>query len=589
MVTGVETAGIVLAVLPLVVNQLDAYVQGIEALKGFRTRRYRRQFEEYSTRLGTQHAILLNTLEQSLEGLVDYEDEISELISNPRGPLWKDSCFQKKLVRKLDRNYGAFTRTMTELSTLLETLSKKLGLESADPLKISWDDASAVDREIKKFRDIFSKSVYADLLNKIDSANASLKTLLEQSDYRQESRRKHRISKKPLLKYRAVRKHAGNLYNAVVRGKYWKCPCKNSHCVHLRMEPHALDTNDDHDLSLSIPRLRIAFSTTIADSKAMTPWHWEEVETVPVLLDAPSATQKGVSSSHRAVCQRSADDRKVQFATTNVTTTLQSLPWPEVHDVPPELPISDFCSLLLSATGKLRSYLGSISDESDSSCRYSFYLMEKHENSVETLSLEDLLSSSLHPVGSHAARLAFLFTRRDRLFLAATLASSVLQFHGSWLKSCWRSRDILFPKPNGSSKSFVDHPYLSGHEVSKPTTAEPATRTMANALIRSEVLFPLGLVLVELSLCQSISALRMPEDEDTVEAIANFKTASRVLDQVYSESGFRYGDVVNKCLFWSEIRNSTADDEEFQLLVFQNIVSPLVEDLRDFEGKARIR
>lgn len=137
MVTGIETAGVVLAILPLIVNQLDSYVSGIETLKSFRTRRYRRQFEEWSTRLGTQHAILLNTLEQSLEGLVDYDDDISELINNPKGRLWKDPAFQKKLAKKLDRNYGVFLRTMTELSTLLETLSRKLGLEFADPLKVS--------------------------------------------------------------------------------------------------------------------------------------------------------------------------------------------------------------------------------------------------------------------------------------------------------------------------------------------------------------------------------------------------------------------------------------------------------------------
>lgn len=137
MVTGIETAGIALAILPLVVNQLDAYVQGIETLKLFRTRRYRRLFDEYSTELGNQHAILLNTLEQSLEGLVHYDDEISDLINNPHGSLWKDASFQARLAKKLDRNYGAFTRTMTDLSILLETLSRKLGLESADPSKVS--------------------------------------------------------------------------------------------------------------------------------------------------------------------------------------------------------------------------------------------------------------------------------------------------------------------------------------------------------------------------------------------------------------------------------------------------------------------
>ncbi|EXJ71686.1 uncharacterized protein A1O5_05494 [Cladophialophora psammophila CBS 110553] len=111
---------------------------------------------------------------------------------------------------------------------------------------------------------------------------------------------------------------------------------------------------------------------------------------------------------------------------------------------------------------------------------------------------------------------------------------------------------------------------------------------MTDALIRSEVLFPLGLDSVELSLCQTISVLRIPEAKDAVEAIANLKAAFPVLDRVYSESGFRYGHAVSKCLFWLETRSSTADDEEFQLLVFQNIITPPVEDLRDFEGRSRI-
>jgi hypothetical protein len=136
MVTGIETAGIVLAVLPLVINQLDQYVRGIETLKSFRTRRYRRQFDEWSTRLGTQHAILLNTLEQSLEGLVDYDDDICELINNPRGSLWRDADFQKRLADKLGRDFHPFTRTMTELSISLEILSRKLGLEADNPLKV---------------------------------------------------------------------------------------------------------------------------------------------------------------------------------------------------------------------------------------------------------------------------------------------------------------------------------------------------------------------------------------------------------------------------------------------------------------------
>jgi hypothetical protein len=319
-------------------------------------------------------------------------------------------------------------------------------------------------------------------------------------------------------------------------------------------------------------------------------WHWEEVETVPELLGTPVAAHKAIFTTAHTAAQKPAIDKKVQFAV--VTTPLASLPWPKIPDAPPPLPIPDFCSVLckMGVTGNIKKYMGSISDDCDATHRYCFYLMEKHEKKVETQSLEDLLGSSLHSIGSHASRPAFLFSRRDRLFLAATLASSVLQFHGSWLKSYWRSRDILFPKPEDTSKTVVEHPYLAGHGVSKaPTTTDPATRTITNPLIPSDILFPLGLVLVELSLCQSISMLRTPDDEDVVEAYANLKTATRLLNRVYAESGFKYGDVVTQCLRWSETRNSSADDEDFQELVFQKIVSPLVEDLRDFEGKGRIR
>ncbi|KIX96001.1 uncharacterized protein Z520_08256 [Fonsecaea multimorphosa CBS 102226] len=583
MVTVIETAGIVLAILPLVVNQLDAYVQGIQTLQGLRTKRYRRRIEDYSTRLGTQHVILLNTLDQSLEGVVDYEDDVAELIENPRGPLWRDPVFQKKLAKKLDRNYDAFIRTMTELSASLEHLSKKLGLEAGTPLKITWDDATVVEREIKKLKDVFSKSVYEDLLKNIEKANASLKTLVEQSHHLQESRRKHGISKKPLLKHRAARKHAINLYNAVVRGKYWKCPCRDSHCVHLRVEPRALDTNDDFETKRAMPKLRIAFSTKTLTSETIPAWHWYEVETIPMQLDTPTVPEKP-SSIHSTTLQTAAG-AKVQFAL--AVSSLNSVPWPKI---PPSLPISDMCSTLCKAkTDQLiKEYLGSISDENDLSYRYYLYLVEKLDNSMETQSLEEMLSSSMNPMGTRMSRASYVFSRRDRLFLPATLASTVLRFHGSWLKPEWRSRDILFPKPTDNSKPLIEQPYLSGHEITTSATTAPISRSTTTTLIRNDVLFPLGLALIELSLCQTISSLRAAEDDDCVEANANLKTASRVLDHVYSESGGRYGDVVAKCLFWSETRISKID-EEFQQLVFQNIVSPLLEDLKDFEGKSRIR
>ncbi|KIV77085.1 hypothetical protein PV11_08920 [Exophiala sideris] len=569
-------------ILPLVVNQLDAYVQGIETLRGFGNKRYRRRIQDYHTKLETQHAVLLNSLEQSLEGVVDYEEDVAELIRYPRGPMWRDRAFQKKLANKLGRSHHAFVGTMTELSTSLEDLSRKLGLQAGDPsLKISRDDKSVLEQEIKKFKDIFSKSVYEDLLTKIEKANAALKTLVEQSHSLQESRRKLRVSKKPLLKHKAARKHAINLYNALVRGKYWKCPCRDSHCVHLRIDPRALDFSNDDDTEPAVPKLRIAFSSKTTASRPAPEWYWYEVETIPQLTETPNEPEQSLPSPPAPV--QATNATRVRFAV--VVSSLNSLPWPKTPTLPPSPPILDMCSTLCKtkADEHSKECIGSISDDTDASHRYYLHLVKRLDNSMETQSLEDMLSSSLDALGSRMARASYMLSRRDRLFLAATLASTVLRFSGSWLKSEWSIRDILFPKTTETGASVIKQPYLSGHAITTATTAISTPKIPTSTLIGNRFLFPLGLALIELSLCQTISSLRAPEDDDAIEENVKLKTASRLLDYLYNEFGGSYCDVVTKCLRWSETRTSEIDDK-FQLLVFQNIVSPLFEALRVFDG-----
>jgi hypothetical protein len=130
MVTGVEAAGIILAILPLIVNQLDAYVQGLETIKTFRTKRYRRELESYLTRLGTQQAIFQNTLEHLLEDVADSDDEVRDLIGNPAGTLWQDPAFQDRLRERLGRDHDIYIKEMTILSGILQNLSDKLGLDT---------------------------------------------------------------------------------------------------------------------------------------------------------------------------------------------------------------------------------------------------------------------------------------------------------------------------------------------------------------------------------------------------------------------------------------------------------------------------
>ncbi|KAH8803310.1 hypothetical protein F5884DRAFT_805071 [Xylogone sp. PMI_703] len=576
MVTGIEATGVILAVLPLVVNQVDAYIQGLQTLSTFRTRRYRRVLEGYSTKLGVQKAILLNTLEQVLEGVVEYEDDISELINNPRGDLWKDTAFQEKLSRKLDRNYGPFTNAMAELSTLLEDLSKKLKLESGKQITIG--DATTIEREIKKFKDIFSKSIYTDLLSRIDTANNELKTLVEQSHHRQEFHKKRRAPKRQLLKYKSIRKHAANLYRAVTNGKYWNCNCRGQHCVHLRIGLELLDETNLSEQPISQPKFLIAFSTKETIGLKRPPWYWKEVEIIPGVITSsiPKASETPPATSGFQVALRP----KVHFAI--ATAPLETLPWPTVQAPSCDAPISDFCSVLCDVAEHLESrrYLGSILDEPDAGFKYNMYTMKNLSNESQMQSLEELLS----PSSDNAIYNNLSISRKARLSLAAVLAASVIPFYGSWLDAYWGSRDIVFPRSEQQTTAALIYPYIYQHALGNSTQRERVN----SPLVQSEILFPLGLILVELSLCRTISALRAPEDNDSDKAVADLKTASRLLKEelIMSESGIRYEEVVRRCLFWPGGQKAGVDDDEFQQAVYTHIVLPLLDDLKLFQGKS---
>lgn len=92
--------------------------------------------------------------------------------------------------------------------------------------------------------------------------------------------------------------------------------------------------------------------------------------------------------------------------------------------------------------------------------------------------------------------------------------------------------------------------------------------------------------LIELSLGQTLSSLQEEGDQGPDPLITESNTARRVLQEVYDESGLRYGDVVKSCIECSfENRIKDLNDEDFQQAVFDRIVAPLMDDLRVFDGK----
>lgn len=133
---------------------------------------------------------------------------------------------------------------------------------------------------------------------------------------------------------------------------------------------------------------------------------------------------------------------------------------------------------------------------------------------------------------------------------------------------------------NGPENQHFQSPHLSWNAWHKSET-----QSTNSSAISSQVLFPLALALIELSLCRPINVLQTDKDENPEEAVSLLNTANRCLGAVCSESGQRYGTVVRRCLYWSETSETDPDDEDFRSCFFELIVDPLLNVIKVFDAR----
>ena len=249
-------------------------------------------------------------------------------------------------------------------------------------------------------------------------------------------------------------------------------------------------------------------------------------------------------------------------------------------------PITDLCTVLYGSCRPPRD-LGFLLDEGAIQNRHHLHLLSHDETSADmrTQSLASLLDQS----GSNSYKC--ILKRGDRLYIAVTLASSILQLdQTSWLKRQWRSSDVRFyyEETNSPLARFrFNHPYLSwGLSSENQSSSHPTSDLLLKGgLTRSEPLLALGLTLMELCFGRTLLQMQKSEDEDPNEIVTRLNSARRLLNDVYDESGENYGDAVRRCLDCPfDFRDLSLDNDDFQKAVFDTIVTPLVKDLDAFKG-----
>ena len=178
------------------------------------------------------------------------------------------------------------------------------------------------EREIKKIKDILSKSIYAGYIEKIKSANSTLQTLVEQSEYRENIWQKRRLPKRQLLCIKTAQKIARSLYDIISRREFWNCKCRDQHRAQIQLD---VFSRSDFSETPEIPKFRMML-TSKASSEPSDTWHWQEVETESSFNDSQPREAKLALKKAKIPVVRQA---KVKFAV--VTMPLQSVPRPQEY------------------------------------------------------------------------------------------------------------------------------------------------------------------------------------------------------------------------------------------------------------------
>ena len=485
---------------------------------------------------------------------------------------------------------------------------------------------NTMEDRFRRLKVVLSRTIYDEHVESIRRANTEIRDIVHQNLRLEDPRRRRKLPKAVIHHYSRARRHARSLHKVLMGSGCWQCNAQCRHVANIRLEckDSTLSSGTQSSEATRINVL-LALSTKCAPPEASDAFQWKELAIEPVQevtstqrLNSAATSITSLSTKVNESTSKAGDPfqlfgkvsrekgkKSVSFAlsatgtSTAIGAALGSFNDKEPSPIskPPSM-IHDLCSMLreISTCPRAHECIGILTDGIQQSMQHQLFLLNSDRKVTETCSLESLLRTK-----------QIKLSRGDRLRIASRLASSILQFEGSWFKDTWRSCDILFMKDEVETRDSLinrtPYSYLSW-SVSKgdPTNLPNIDSHLGvdnsdEHLIRSKPLLYLGIALIELAfgntleeLCieRNISFSSQPPAK--TDAMTVLSIATKLLNDVSGESGPRYGDVVRRCLQCPyDIRDTSLDNDEFQQAILETVVTPLVDDLKVFEGASRIR
>lgn len=126
MITGIETAGLILAIFPLIISTLEHYKEGFSTLQTWWM--YRTEFLDFLRKIGIQSVLFRGNLEELLAPIVASEAQMNALLLDPGGDVWGDEKLEENLRKRLPKTYDWYKLTIDEMLKDMTRLKKKLNI-----------------------------------------------------------------------------------------------------------------------------------------------------------------------------------------------------------------------------------------------------------------------------------------------------------------------------------------------------------------------------------------------------------------------------------------------------------------------------
>ncbi|KAL9101607.1 MAG: hypothetical protein Q9163_003146 [Psora crenata] len=553
--SGFEIAGIVFASMPLIISALEHYAEGVAVMRNMKNYDY--VFSDIRTSFNASVAIFQNSCYQLLGPLNLSDQQMNDLLVLRSTEAWKAPALQNDLEKRLGSNYNIYPSLINKLNKRILLFCEKLKLNNDLKARSHTPREKFFKNWWIRMKGGLNLSKFAELLQAIDNDVTKIRQLTA-GGLELEPLRLERLNQRHSTYWKNIRDQAQRLFESL-NSRFHTCSCHHPHKATLRLDARRSDSGEE--------AVRFAFLLTFEKSECCTgelPWDWRDIE-----------IETSPCSSALSVAPNSNLRRSVRFMTT--------APAP----AQPSVVVSS--ALSTTTTTDVRSSLAS---KIDNLCRA---LMQGYNSECCIGFLEDQSwqhhvycvpgPGSSNQVSDIAPIKEFIYGNNskmstiDKYTLAYTLASAVLQLYDTpWLPTAWSSDDIFILKT--SAGNTLSSQFYASRTFKSPSAQAAIAKT--RRCIKNEMVYALGVALLELSYGQPLSSLKTPDDlneQGMEDSMTEFSIATRLADRIHEREMENYAKSVLRCVRCSfDTHSCDFKDRGFREQFFNGVVIPLRAD-----------